>query len=315
MKSPLSKIAVGCCWASLFAGGAVLAADTNTPPAKAEAPKTEPVLKPAEYFEGGTKSYNNWVEFSGGEFFFNGNKPQFQQQQKTQRRGFGGLEDLHYTTQVDKTTTFTVDARAIADNNDYKLKLDLTREKLGYVRLSYTEFGTWYNGDGGFDPASGAYFARKGDAMEVDRGEFTLEAGLTMEKKPEVRFKYTHAFRDGDKSSTSWGITHPDGVTKGLSPSFYDINERRDSFEIDVKHHILKSDVGVGFSYETGKLDDSLKITQAPGEPAQQKITDQQNTGYDAFNANAFTETWFKEKLFFTTGFSFSDLDNDFSGS
>jgi len=315
MKSPLSKIAVGCCWASLFAGSTVLAADTNTPPAKAEAPKTEPVLKPAEYFEGGTKSYNNWVEFSGGEFFFNGNKPQFQQQQKTQRRGFGGLEDLHYTTQVDKTTTFTVDARAIADNNDYKLKLDLTREKLGYVRLSYTEFGTWYNGDGGFDPASGAYFGRKGDAMEVDRGEFTLEAGLTMEKKPEVRFKYTHAFRDGDKSSTSWGITHPDGVTKGLSPSFYDINERRDSFEIDVKHHILKSDVGVGFSYETGKLDDSLKITQAPGEPAQQKITDQQNTGYDAFNANAFTETWFKEKLFFTTGFSFSDLDNDFSGS
>src|SRR5215472_6136376 len=109
MKLPFSKIASRCCWASLFAGSAVLAADsTNTPPAqadstnapatKAESPKPEPVLKPEEYFEGGAKTYNNWVEFSGGEFFYNGNKPQFQQQQKTANRGFGGLEDLHYST-------------------------------------------------------------------------------------------------------------------------------------------------------------------------------------------------------------------------
>jgi hypothetical protein len=316
MKSPLSKIAIRCCWASLFASGAVLGADTNTPPASAAPAKAaEPVLKPGEYFEGGAKSYNNWVEFSGGGFIFNGNKPQFQQQQKTKGHGFGGLEDLHYTTQLDKTTSFTVDGRAIADNNDYKLKLDLTREKLGYVRLSYDEFRTWYNGDGGFDPASGSYYALNGDAKGIDRGEFSIEAGLTLEKKPQVKFKYTHAFRDGEKSSTIWGITHPGGVTKGLSPSFYDIDESRDAFQLDVTHHIFKSDVGVGLRYETGTLDNSLKITQAPGEPAQQKITDKQNTGYDLFNANAFTETWFKDKLMLTTGFSFSDLDNDFSGS
>jgi hypothetical protein len=316
MKRTLSKIAIRCCWASMFAGSAMFAADsTNAPPAKPATPKTEPVLKPEQYYEGGAKSFNNWVEFSGGEFFFNGNKPQFQQQQKTQRRGFGGIEDLHYTTQVDKKTTFTVDGRAIADNNDYKLKLDLTREKFGYVRLSYSEFGTWYNGDGGFDPASGAYFAKRGDAEEIDRGEFSVEAGLTLEKKPQVKFKYTHSFRDGDKSSTAWGITHPAGVTKGLSPSFYDIDESRDAFELGVTHHILKSDVGLSLSYERGTLDNSLKITQAPGEPSQQKITDKQNTGYDLFNANAFTETWFKQKVLLTTGFSFSDLDNDFSGS
>jgi hypothetical protein len=320
MKSSFSKIAMRCCWASLFAGSAVLGADTNTPPAAAGPAKTEPakaaaVLKPEEFFEGGTKSYNNWVEFSGGGFIFNGNKPQFQQQQKTKRQGFGGLEDLHYTTQVDKTTTFTVDGRAIADNNDYKLRLDVTRQKVGYLRLNFNEFRTWYNGDGGFDPASGDYFPLKGDAKGIDRGEFSIEAGLTLEKKPQVKFKYTHGFRDGEKSSTIWGITHPGGVTRGLSPTFYDINESRDAFQLDVTHHVLKSDVGVGLRYEFGNLDNSLKITQAPGEPAQQKITDKQNTGYDLFNANAFTETWFKEKLLLSTGFSFSDLDNDFSGS
>jgi hypothetical protein len=311
MKSPLSKIAIHCYWVSLFAGSAVLAADTNSPPAK-----VEPVMKPQEFFEGGTKSYDNWVEFSAGGFIFNGNKPQFQQQQKTDGRVFGGIEDFHYTTSVDKKTRLTVDGRAIADNDDYKLKLDLTREKLGYVRLSFNEFRTWYNGDGGFDPASGEYFTiPRDDALGVNRGDFSLEAGLTLEKKPQVKFKYTHAFRDGEKSSTIWGITHPSGVTRGLSPTFYDINESSDAFQLDVTHHIFKSDVGVGLRYEFGNLDNSLKITQAPGEPAQQKITDKQNTGYHLFNANAFTETWFKEKLMLSTGFSFSDLDNDFSGS
>jgi hypothetical protein len=300
-----------CCWASLFAGSAVLAADTNTPPVK-----VEPVLKPEEFFEGGAKSYDNWVEFSSGGFIFNGNKPQFQQQQKTDGRAFGGIEDFHYTTQLNKLTTFTVDGRAIADNDDYKLKLDLTRQKLGYLRFSFNEFRTWYDGDGGFDPASGSYFPMKrDDALGVDRGELSVEGGLTLEKEPQVKFKYTHAFRDGEKSSTSWGITHPGGLTRGLSPSFYDINESSDAFQLDVTHHILKSDVGVGLRYETGKLDNALKITQAPGEPVQEKITDKQNTGYDLFNANAFTETWFKEKLLLSTGFSFSDLDNDFSGS
>lgn len=310
MKRPLSKLAIRCCWASLFATSAVLAADTNAPPAK-----TEPVMKPQEFFEGGTNAYNNWVEFSAGEFIFTGKKPVFQQQQRTQGRTFGGIEDFHYTTQIDKKTTFTVDGRALPDSNDYKLKLDVTRDKVGYLRLSYNEFRTWYDGDGGFDPASGSWFPMSGDALALDRGEFSIEAGLTLDKAPQVKFKYTHAFRDGEKSSTISGITHPGGVTRNLSPSFYGIDESSDAFQLDVTHHILKSDVGLGLRYETGKLNNSLKIDQAPGEPAERKITDQQNTGYDLFNAHAFTETWFKQKLMLSTGFSFSDLDNDFSGS
>lgn len=294
----------------MLAGGAAFAADTNAPV------KVEPPMKPEEFFEGGTKTYDNWVEFSAGGFIFNGNKPQFQQQQRTQNRAFGGIEDFHYTKQLDKTTTFTADGRAMFDQRDYRLKLDLTREKVGYLRLSYNQFRTWYDGDGGFYPASDAWYRLgNGDALAIDRGEFSLEAGLRVPNKPQVTFKYTHAFRDGDKSSSIWGITHPGGVTRGLSPSFYNIGESSDAFQVDVTHQVLKSKVGLGLRYEFGNLDNSLNIDQAPGEPIERKVTDKQNTGYNLFNANAFTETWFKEKLMLTTGFSFSDLDNNFSGS
>src|SRR5436190_21242933 len=67
--------------------------------------------------------------------------------------------------------------------------------------------------------------------------------------------------------------------------------------------------------YESGSLDDALKITHSPREPARQKITDRQGTTYDLFNVHAFSETWIKKNLLFSSGLSYTDLDNDFSGS
>ena len=47
----------------------------------------------------------------------------------------------------------------------------------------------------------------------------------------------------------------------------------------------------------------------------QQNVTDSQGTSYDMFNVHAFSETWLKKDLFFSTGYSFANLNDDFSGS
>jgi hypothetical protein len=303
-------------WAVLLGMGATLssasAADTATNAPVAAAPE----LTPQQLFEGGTNSYNNWIDLSAGGFLTGGNKAQAQEQHQTSTGAFGGIEDLHFQGDVAKGTTFTLDGRSIFDNHDYDLSLGLSREKLGYLRFSFSEFRTWYNGDGGFFPPSGLYFPGSDSVLGLDRGEISFEGGLTLDKKPQVKFKYTHTFREGDKSSTSWGLTHPGGdAIRGLSPSSYDIDEHSDTFQLDVTHHIKATEFGVGFSYESGKLNDALKIDQFPGEPVEQKITNQQGTSYDLFNAHAYTETWIKKNLFLSTGFSYSDLDNTFTGS
>jgi hypothetical protein len=303
-------------WAVLLGMGATLstasAADTTTNAPAAPVPE----LTPQQLFEGGTNSYNNWIDLSAGGFLTGGNKAQAQQQHQTSTGAFGGIEDLHFQGDIAKGTTFTLDGRSIFDNHDYDLTLGLSREKLGYLRFSFSEFRTWYNGDGGFFPPSGLYFPGSDNALGLDRGEISFEGGLTLDKKPQVKFKYTHTFREDDKSSTSWGLTHPGGdAIRGLSPSFYDIDEHSDTFQLDVTHHIKATEFGVGFSYESGKLNDALKIDQFPGEPVEQKITNQQGTSYDLFNAHAYTETWIKKNLFLSTGFSYSDLDNTFTGS
>jgi hypothetical protein len=301
-------------WIALLGMGAAAstlsAAETNAPPS------TAPELTPQQMFEGGTNAYSNWLDISAGGFFTGGNKAQAQQQHQSSTGAFGGIEDLHFQGDVAKGTTFTLDGRSLFDNHDYDLSLGLSREKLGYLRFSFSEFRTWYNGDGGFFAPTGTFFAGPGDAYGLDRGEISFEGGLTLEKKPQVKFKYTHTFRDGDKSSTSWGLTHPgDDVIRGISPSRYDISERTDLFQLDVTHHLKATEFGAGFAYQTGKLDDALKIDQFPGEPVEQKVTDRQGTSFDLFNAHAYTETWIKKNLFLSTGFSYSDLDNTFSGS
>jgi hypothetical protein len=299
------------------AASTLSAAETNAPPAAAPV-----VMTSQEMFEGGTNTCNNWIELSAGGFITSGNKAQFQQMQQSVFGPFGGISDFHYQQSLDKNTTLSADGRALFDQHDYKLNLDVTREKLGFLRFSYQESRSWSSGDGGFYPPANLWFPMPGDALALDRGVISFEGGLRLEEAPNITFKYTHNSREGEEASTSWGYTHPAGgvIVQGLSPSFDDINERSDSFELDATHHIKTTDFGVGLRYESGKLDDALKVTQFPGETSagqsiQQRVTDRQGTSYDMFNVHAFTETWLKQNVMFSTGFSYSDLDNDFSGS
>jgi hypothetical protein len=303
------------CWVLLLGlrvvVSTVVAAETNAPPAAAPAPMT-----PEQMFAGGTNSYNNWIEFSAGGLLTGGNHASFQQQQQISGGAFGGLEGFHYGTNLDKTTTLSLDARAIADQHDYKLKLGIERENTGFLRLSYSEFRTWSDGDGGFFSPD-MNFPLSKDPLGLDRGAISLEGGLTPEKGINATFKYTHTFREGEENSTVWGDAYVANNTlvQGLSPSLSDIHEHADSFQLDLSDHVKATDLGLGLHYEMGRMDDTLKITEYPGESIQQKITDEQGTKYDVFDVHTFTETWVKTNLLLSSGFAYSHLDNTFFGS
>ncbi|HKI68423.1 MAG TPA: hypothetical protein VKA67_02460, partial [Verrucomicrobiae bacterium] len=92
--------------------------------------------------------------------------------------------------------------------------------------------------------------------------------------------------------------------------------ETIDAFDLSIAHHIKSTDVGGNLHFETASLNDSHNITFWPGEPIQQKVTDQQDaSSYDLFSVNAFSETWINPKLFFSSGFLYSHFNSDFSGS
>jgi hypothetical protein len=295
----------------LTCGAPARAGDTN-----------RPAMTPGQMFEGGTNTYNNWVDLSVGGLMVHGNTAQAQQRYQLSNEPFGGISDLHLQQDIAKGTTFTLDGHSLFDQHDYKLVLGLQRDELGYVRFNVSNFRTWYNGAGGylyFPPAhAGMQYRLPNDELYLDRGEISVEAGLTLKDLPKAVFKYTHSYRDGDKSSTIWGPVHPKLTTavRSVYPSIYSIDEKVDSFALDVTHHIKTTDFGAGVRYETASLSDTRLETFWHGEqPVQREVTDKQGTSYDMFNVHAFSETWIKKDLFFSAGYMFANLDDTFSGS
>jgi len=275
-------------------------------------------ITPAQWFEGGTNSYNNWVEFSVGDILTSGNANQAKQGQQMDTGPFGGIKDLHYESEVAKKTTFTLDGHSIFDDHDYSVGLGLKREDYYYLRFGFENFRTWDAGNGGYLPATGTAYSLPGDALALDRGKITFEAGLIKPDLPQLIFKYTHWYRNGDESSTLWGPVHnPDNSISRVYPGILNLDEKTDTFQFDVTHHIKKTNFGLGVSYETGQLNDTHKLTFFSGEsaPVQQKVTDKQDTSFDMLNVHTFTETWIKNNLFLSTGFMFANLDDTFTGS
>jgi hypothetical protein len=303
------------CCIALLAGcasiSALQAADTNAPAATP--------LTPEQMFEGGANTYTNWIELEAGGFITSGNKAQAQQNQQSWNGAFGGIEDFHYATSLGSNTTLAADGHTLFDNRDYKLALDLEQQNIGFLRLDYDQFRTWENGDGGFYPPTGVWYPLSSDALALDNGTISFEAGLRLQNSPNVpkiTFKYTHTWRNGEEPSTSWGyVFQPPGTVQGLNPSFYSIDEHRDIFQLDATEHIKATDLGAGLRYEIGNLNNTLNSAQWPGLSINQSAADQSSVSYDLFNAHAFSETWLKDSLMFSVAYSYSQLNNDFSGS
>lgn len=271
-------------------------------------------------FEGPEGAGSNWIEFGAGGMFTSGNQSQAEQNHRLADGPFGGISDLHFQKEIAKGTTFSLDGRGLVDEHDYKLSFGVKKEESYFVKLSFENFRTWSNGDGGYYPAAGAYYPLAGDALALDRGQFSLEGGLTLKNWPGFHFKYSHLYRDGEKGSTIWGQTHPGLVfpTAGLVPTVQTIDESRHIFEVDLTHQIKKVNFGVGAVYEFGDLNNKRGLSQFPGEGAlagESKITNREGSDYDLFNAHFFTETWLSPNWFFSTGYMFSDLQNDTVGS
>ncbi|TSA34152.1 MAG: hypothetical protein D4R65_06675 [Verrucomicrobiaceae bacterium] len=216
--------------------------------------------------------FNNWMNLTMGGVIINGSKAQFQHANPTNSPLYGGIQDMHIEKSLGKAQ-MTLDARAIFSNSDYKVKLDITLPDVGYIQGGFTEFCTYYNGNGGYLPPNdnlpnGRFYP--GPEFALYRGLAWLEVGLRVPNFPELTFRYEHAFRAGQKDSTIWGgtqssaapstawpaptvtpinpqtgrvTTNYPNTTSGyrssvrkILPAFRNINEQRDTLAFDGKY-------------------------------------------------------------------------------
>lgn len=271
--------------------------------------------------EASPTDYNNWLTLGiGNSFVTDGDKAQFEHQEHTTAGPYGGVQDFHLQEFVGKQGLFTADGHAMAGNDDYSVRLKLSDPNMGYVSGGFTQFRTWYDGNGGFFPQNDQSFSLYDNDLHIDRGSIWVEAGLTLPDKPSFTLRFEHDYRQGEMDSTSWGDN--DTGTGGappdrkIVPTFQDIDETRDIVTADIKDKLGNTDAGLGVRYEIDHSDDSLNINFDPASPTANRYVTQENDEQDdIFNAHGSTVTRFNNMLTFSVGGEFTTIDTDLSGS
>src|SRR6266700_1708824 len=269
--------------------------------------------------------YKNWIELGIGGVITNVDRAQFEQEHRLPgAEVYGGIQDLHFEQTFDKNGLFSLDGHALWDFNDYDVTVQLSKPKLGYIKAGFTEFRSWYDGNGGFFPHNDVFFEPPYPEMHIDRGDVWVELGLRIPDWPEITIRYSHEFRDGQKDSTTWGDTTLTGLavnpTRKIVPSFRDIDETRDIFSFEASKTIGNTDVLLGMRYEHNENDYSLNMERSAGAigvvPGGQRfVTQHQKDDVDLFSGHGITETRITDSLWFTAGYSYTTLENDLSGS
>jgi len=288
-------------------------------------------------------TYNNWVDLSLGGLMVRGDKAQFSQEHGLSSSVFGGIEDMHLEEAFANKAQLTLDGHAIFANNDYKVKLELSLPDVGYIRAGYTEFRTWSSPYGGYlspDKAfpDGVFVPPATNAFALDRGDAWIELGLQVPSLPQITLRYDHMFRNGQEDSTEWASTTQTGIpnvspnssTRKIVPSFYDINEKRDIFTLDIKKTLSNTDFELGMRYEHDTIDDSLHQNNLPGTPptalannrnniplaaGNYYVTEENQESLDLFNGNFSSVTRFNDKLWVTLGYSYTSMNSSIGGS
>jgi hypothetical protein len=257
---------------------------------------------------------SNWIGFTVGGAFVSGDDAGMSQRTQTNGDFYGGIDSFQFSKALNDKTTLTLDGHALPGLEDYEFNLNLEKTDVGFVKAGYKEYRTWYDGSGGYNPygtAANRWVMPSDEELSLDRGEIYVEAGLRLPNIPNVTFGYQHLWRNGTKDSTIWGRTNIANV-----PSFYDIDETRDIFKLDIEHTLGNTDIDLGLRYETSDNDNTrYEKRQRLGTATDRNVTQRDVLDTDLFNAHLFTETRLGERVMLNFGYSFTTMDTDNDGS
>lgn len=281
---------------------------------------------------------NNVIGLTVGGADVDGDDAAMMRRTRTNGDFYGGIDTFQFSTELNDSTTLTLDGHALYGLEDYEFNLNLEKTGLGFIKAGFKQFRTWYDASPGY--LAGANMAASNaaglfdDERSIDRGEIYFETGLRMEDVPEVTFSYRHLYRNGDKDSTCWGDSLANtswGGVAGSNPAFkflpalWDIDETTDIFELDVEYTLGNTDLAIGAVYENYKLNNSrytprrgTKPTAPPptatGALGLNNVTLTERNDADIFAGHFQSITRFSDQAWLTFAAAYSSMDTDIDG-
>ncbi len=239
-------------------------------------------------------------------------------EQNWMREGYGGgIEEMRLEqTEIPGDYRVELNHRSIVRDNDYEASAEIEKKDLAYVRFHFREFSKYYdNGGGVYYPFAQLRAPELDRDLELQIGELSIEAGITPEVWPAIVLLYERRYRDGDKSRLTWGAAREGGVIRNIVPSFQEINETIDIFEVRASKVIKGFEISGEQHWE---LEDGHYVREeinlsTTATAADKKIRVQdQRVHAKVMTTTAGVERWsFEEKLFTGSAYHFAHLTND----
>lgn len=248
-------------------------------------------------------NYDSYIKVTGQAGLITGNEAAFQNRLQQPANGGAGIEDLHISKDLSKTTTLAIDGKALTGAEDYLGKINLVKNEVGFVDIGYKRFRTFYDGAGGFFPVNNQWMKLTPEQLHIDRSKFWAEASLALPNVPAITVRYTNELRSGKKDSTIWGDSdltglpfnlapNPVSPARKIAPSYIKVGERHERAEIAVKHTVDKTTVELTlFGDRTNNLD-TRYLTRYPGEVIPWSIASLSSSAQAAAKAAVAPTNW-----------------------
>lgn len=263
--------------------------------------------------------YDNYFTLSvGGATSDKGDLPAFQRVQQHRQSGYGGIEDLYYSTDLTNAVNLVLKGHALFRDNDFLVDLRLAKEDVGYVNVGYKEFRTYYDGSGNFFQPNGQFFENFDTDLHLDRSNLWLEAGYTAPDKINFTVRYDYTQRDGQKDSLAWADSNLTGGlgSRRISPSRWRINEDRHIIQGRIFQDTEKLNWEIVGRYEDGDQDNRRDVRRRPLEAGTDRsVTHREGQAIDLYNLRGSVQSQLTDTLRLATSVSRTKIDTNLEGS
>ena len=239
-----------------------------------------------------------------------GNENKFRQDWWIKDGWSGGVEDAMYNQKLNKNWQLNLQGRAIFDEEDYKLRLEIVNPEIGFVRGGFTAFRSYDDNVGGFFRGFAPSSFNLDRDLFLRHGDIFAEVGVTLPNLPKLTLGVERQIRDGQKSLLEWGAVTQGFTTRNILPSYKDIDETVDIFKVDVEHDIKSVHLADQFRYEhyrdnTKRFDASTNLITNAGKSVTVREDYHHNEFYNAFRMDQHVN----DKVYWSLGYLFTTLD------
>jgi hypothetical protein len=170
------------------------------------------------------------AELSLGGFGVNGNAGKFRELEGT-RQGFStGVKSFSFDEPIRADEKLSAEGHYLSADQDFQLKLALTREDVGFVHAGFEQWRKYYENGGAYDPIVKPPEFMAGSDLFLNEGRAWLDLGLGLPNWPAITLGYEYQYRNGTESTLDWGYAQGENIFPSTT-------------SIDEATHIIKLDV------------------------------------------------------------------------